>query len=116
MTQSDGVAYLRTDSGVSDSPGRHEDDTSVADRPLTALLCMYYPHKVTADLGPTMLLPGSHRKLYTPSQANKPGSIKGRQKLIVEAGTQVIAYTSRMDVKSNVIPLPSTRSVSCPGQ
>ncbi|SVC39696.1 uncharacterized protein METZ01_LOCUS292550 [marine metagenome] len=86
--------------GVSDGGGWHVDDTYMAHRPLTELLCMYYPQKVTEDMGPTMLLPGSHRRLYTPSQTNKLGWIKGQQKVIVEAGTLVIAYASILHAKA----------------
>lgn len=75
-----------TQGGQSDGGGWHVDDTYMADRPLTEILCMYYPQDVAEDMGPTMLLPGSHRRLYTPPQTAKLGWIRGQQKVVAKAG------------------------------
>lgn len=89
-----------TQGGFSDGGGWHVDDTYMADRPLTEVLCMYYPQVVTEDMGPTMVLPGSHRRLYTPPQTSKLGWIKGQHKVVVEAGTVVIAYASILHARA----------------
>lgn len=86
--------------GFSDGGGWHVDDTWMADRPLTEILCMFYPQDVTEEMGPTMVLPGSHRRLYTPSQTGKLGWIRGQQKLIVEAGALAITYPSILHARA----------------
>jgi|GEM_PF-1855715 hypothetical protein len=86
--------------GPGDGGGWHVDDTWMANRPLTEILCMYYPQDVTEDMGPTMLLPGSHRRLYTPSQTSKLGWIRGQQKLTVKAGTLAMTYASILHAKA----------------
>ncbi|MBM3264741.1 MAG: phytanoyl-CoA dioxygenase family protein [candidate division Zixibacteria bacterium] len=89
-----------TPGGVSDGGGWHVDDTYMADLPLTEVLCMYYPQDVTEDMGPTMLLPGSHRRLYTPPQTSKLGWIRGQKKLVVKAGTLAITFPSILHAKA----------------
>lgn len=89
-----------TPGGTSDGGGWHVDDTWMADRPLTEILCMYYPQDVAEDMGPTMLLPGSHRRLYTPSQTRKLGWIRGQEKLTVGAGTLAVAFPSILHAKA----------------
>ena len=86
--------------GFSDGGGWHVDDTWMADRPLREILCMYYPQDVTQDMGPTMLLPGSHRRLYTPPQTAKLGWIRGQQKVVVKAGALAITYPSILHAKA----------------
>lgn len=83
-----------------DGGGWHVDDTWMAGRPLTEILCMYYPQDVTEDMGPTMLLPGSHRRLYTPPQTSKLGWIRGQEKLVVKAGTLAITFASILHAKA----------------
>ncbi|MBI4553365.1 MAG: phytanoyl-CoA dioxygenase family protein [Candidatus Latescibacteria bacterium] len=86
--------------GFSDGGGWHVDDTWMADRKLTEILCMFYPQDVTEEMGPTMVLPGSHRRLYTPPQTSKLGWIRGQQKLIVEAGALAICYPSLLHARA----------------
>lgn len=86
--------------GFSDGGGWHVDDTWMADSPLTEILCMYYPQDVTEDMGPTMLLPGSHRRLYTPTQTAKLGWIRGQQKVIVKAGALAVTYPSILHARA----------------
>ena len=89
-----------TPGGTSDGGGWHVDDTWMADRPLTEILCMYYPQDVAEDMGPTMLLPGSHRRLYTPTQTRKLGWIRGQEKLTVRAGSLAITFPSILHAKA----------------
>lgn len=89
-----------TGGGRSDGGGWHVDDTWMADRPLTEILCMYYPQDVTEDMGPTMLLPGSHRRLYTPAQTHKLGWIRGQRKVVADAGALVVCYPSILHAKA----------------
>jgi ectoine hydroxylase-related dioxygenase (phytanoyl-CoA dioxygenase family) len=89
-----------TPGGRSDGGGWHVDDTWMADRPLTELLCMFYPQDVAEDMGPTMILPGSHRRLYTPPQTQKLGWIRGQKKLIVKAGALALTYPSILHARA----------------
>ena len=89
-----------TPGGKSDGGGWHVDDTWMADQPLTQVLCMYYPQDVTEDMGPTMVLPGSHRRLYTPPQTGKLGWIRGQRKLTAKAGALAITYPSILHAKA----------------
>lgn len=86
--------------GPGDGGGWHVDDTWMANRPLTEILCMYYPQDVTEEMGPTMVLPGSHRRLYTPPQTSKLGWIRGQEKLTVTAGTLVMTCSSILHAKA----------------
>lgn len=84
----------------SDGGGWHVDDTWMANTPLTEVLCMYYPQDVTEDMGPTMLLPGSHRRLYSPAQTAKLGWIRGQQKVVVKAGALAVTFPSILHAKA----------------
>jgi ectoine hydroxylase-related dioxygenase (phytanoyl-CoA dioxygenase family) len=84
----------------SDGGGWHVDDTWMAATPLTEILCMYYPQDVEEDMGPTMLLPGSHRRLYTPPQTAKLGWIRGQEKVVVKAGTLAVCYPSILHARA----------------
>ena len=89
-----------TQGGQSDGGGWHVDDTYMADRPLTEILCMYYPQDVEEDMGPTMLLPGSHRRLYTPPQTAKLGWVRGQQKVVVKAGALAVTFPSILHARA----------------
>lgn len=86
--------------GESDGDGWHVDDTWMANTPLTEVLCMYYPQDVEEDMGPTMLLPGSHTRLYTPAQTGKLGWVCGQQKVVVKAGALAITFPSILHAKA----------------
>ena len=89
-----------TQGGQSDGGGWHVDDTYMTDRPLTEILCMYYPQDVEEDMGPTMLLPGSHRRLYTPPQTAKLGWIRGQQKVVAKAGALAVTFASILHARA----------------
>lgn len=84
----------------SDGGGWHVDDTWMANTRLSEILCMYYPQDVTEDMGPTMLLPGSHMRLYTPPQTAKLGWIQGQQKVVVKAGALAVTFPSILHAKA----------------
>jgi hypothetical protein len=53
---------------------------------------MYYPHDVTIDMGPTVVMPGSHwRNLPTDRMATY-GNLRGQVPLTVKAGSVAITH------------------------
>jgi hypothetical protein len=70
----------------------HQDDVNIRHCQLRRLMFLYYPQDVTADMGPTYVVPGTH--LYnTPSDSMQNyGNIRGQVALTVPAGTVVITH------------------------
>ncbi len=70
----------------------HQDGTNVRNRQVWTVLAMYYPQDVTLDMGPTVILPGSHmRNAPTDRMANYT-NIRGARYLTVPAGTVAITH------------------------
>lgn len=65
----------------------HSDGLTEQGYGITHLQCYYYPHEVTIDDGPTMILPGSHNRLIDREAIAHYGDIIGQLSLTVPAGT-----------------------------
>jgi len=84
--------HLHTIRPVKMSQGWHQDGTNVRDRQVWTCLAMYYPQTVTPDMGPTVILPGTHlRNMPTDLMANYT-NIRGANFLTVPAGTVAITH------------------------
>lgn len=78
--------------GHSKSQTWHQDGTNVRHHQTWCCLAMYYPQGVTAEMGPTAILPGTHfRNAPTDSMVNYT-NIKGAMFLTVKAGTVAITH------------------------
>jgi hypothetical protein len=70
----------------------HQDGTNVRHHQVWTVLAMYYPQDVTPEMGPTVILPGSHfRNAPTDRMANYT-NILGAEFLTVKAGTVAITH------------------------
>lgn len=53
---------------------------------------MYYPHEVTADMGGTLLVPGSHLRLTNESDTGRYQNLRGQIRLTCPAGTILLLH------------------------
>ena len=73
----------------------HNWHTDSAERGATDLrwvLAMYYPHTVTPDMGPTVILPGSQFRSAPNPTLESFANIRGQFAICVPAGTVVIVH------------------------
>ena len=90
--QMDGHRHLHANGPGSRSQGWHQDGTNVRHHQVWCVLAMYYPHDVAADLGPTIIMPGTHLRNAPTDQLATYANIKGQVPLTVKAGTVAITH------------------------
>ena len=69
----------------------HQDSTNNRDLRLNRFLGLYYPRDVTADMGPTVIVPGTQYRNAPTDRMATYTNIRGQLPLVVKAGT--IAFT-----------------------
>ena len=90
--QMDGHRHLHTNSPGSRSQGWHQDGTNVRHHQVWCVLAIYYPHDVPAEMGPTIIMPGTHFRNAPTDQLATYGNLKGQVPLAVKAGTVTITH------------------------
>src|SRR5688572_19188376 len=65
----------------------HQDATNVRHHQVWTVLAMYYPHDVTAEMGPTVIMPGTHFRNAPTDRLATYVNLKGQEFLTVKAGT-----------------------------
>lgn len=76
----------------------HQDERSDRDHQhrervhTRSVLAMYYPQDVTHDMGPTAIIPASHRRIASPDSMVTYGTVRGQFMSIVPAGSVVINH------------------------
>lgn len=70
----------------------HQDGTNVRHHQIRTVLAMYYPQDVSAEMGPTVILPGSHFRNAPTDRMATYANIKGQVFLTVKAGTVAITH------------------------
>ena len=70
----------------------HQDGTNVRHHQIWTVLGMYYPHDVPAEMGPTMIMPGTHFRNAPSDRMATYGNLKGQVALTVKAGTVAITH------------------------
>ena len=70
----------------------HQDSTNRRDIRLEQLLGLYYPTDVTADMGPTIVVPGTQFRNAPTDRMATYTNIRGQIPLIVKAGTFAITH------------------------
>ena len=80
-----------TNPAGSQSGSWHQDGTNVRHHQVWCVLAMYFPHDVPPEMGPTVLMPGSHLRNAPSDRLQTYANIKGQVALAVEAGTVSIA-------------------------
>ena len=69
----------------------HQDSTNNRDTAINRFLGLYYPREVTADMGPTVILPGTQFRNAPTDRMSTYTNVRGQLPLIVKAGT--VAFT-----------------------
>lgn len=90
--QMDGHRHLHVNAPGSRSQGWHQDGTNVRHHQTWCVLAIYYPHDVPADLGPTIIMPGTHFRNTPTDQLATYANLKGQVPLTVKAGTVAITH------------------------
>jgi ectoine hydroxylase-related dioxygenase (phytanoyl-CoA dioxygenase family) len=70
----------------------HQDGKNTRDPGLNRLLGLYYPTEITAQMGPTMIVPGTHFRNAPTDRMRAYSNIKGQVPLVVPAGTFAITH------------------------
>ncbi|MDP6360122.1 MAG: phytanoyl-CoA dioxygenase family protein [Planctomycetota bacterium] len=87
-----GHRHLHTNAPGSNSQGWHQDGTNVRHHQVWTVLAMYYPHDVSAEMGPTVIMPGTHLRNAPTDRLQTYANLKGQVFLTVKAGTVAIAH------------------------
>jgi hypothetical protein len=74
------------------SQGWHQDGTNQRHHQLRTVLAMYYPQDVTAELGPTVILPGTHFRNAPTDRMATYANFREQVALTVPAGTVAITH------------------------
>ncbi len=69
----------------------HQDSTNDRNITINRFLGLYYPREVTAAMGPTVILPGTHFRNAPTDRMQTYTNVRGQVPLIVKAGT--VAFT-----------------------
>jgi len=69
----------------------HQDSTNNRDTSINRFLGLYYPHDITPDMGPTIIVPGTQFRNAPTDRMAHYTNIRGQIPLTVKAGT--IAFT-----------------------
>ncbi len=69
----------------------HQDSRNQRTAGINRLLALYYPRDVTAEMGPTMIIPGTHFRNAPTDRMATYTNVRGQVALTVKAGT--IAFT-----------------------
>lgn len=70
----------------------HQDST-IDPRRAFDIQLMYFPHTVTAEMGGTRYLPGSHLRRVSEAAISRYQNIKGQQRVTCEAGTVLVMHS-----------------------
>jgi hypothetical protein len=70
----------------------HQDSTNNRDRRLNRFLGLYYPTDVTADMGPTVIVPGTQYRNAPTDRMATYSNIRGQVPLVVKAGTMAFTH------------------------
>ena len=69
----------------------HQDGTNNRNTQIDRLLGLYYPHEITADMGPTVIVPATQFRNAPTDRMATYSNIRGQVPLTVKAGT--VAFT-----------------------
>lgn len=70
----------------------HQDGKNRRDDGLDRFLGLYYPADVTADMGPTIVVPGTHFRNAPTDRMRTYTNIRGQVPLVVKAGTFALTH------------------------
>lgn len=85
----------------------HQDDVNMRHHQVRRILVMYYPQDVTHEMGPTIVLPGTHFRNAPTSRMNSYTNFRGQVELNVPAGTLAITH---YDIWHTRVPNTTSRN------
>jgi hypothetical protein len=74
------------------SQGWHQDSVNSRHHRIPVVLGLYYPHDVTLEMGPTVIVPGSQFRNCPTDRMATYGNIRGQLPIVVKAGTVAITH------------------------
>jgi hypothetical protein len=83
--------FHRADGGEPVSQHYHQDST-IDPRQAFDIQLMYFPHEVTADMGGTRFLPGSHLRIVSEAAIARYQNLRGQQHVVCPAGTLLVLH------------------------
>ena len=90
--QMNGHRHLHTNLPGSQSQGWHQDGTNVRHHQVWCVLAMYYPQDVPVEMGPTVVMPGTHLRNAPTDRLQTYANLRGQVPLVVKAGTVAITH------------------------
>lgn len=69
----------------------HQDST-IDPRSAFDIQIMYFPHEVTAEMGGTRFIPGSHLRVVSEASIGRYQNIRGQQHVVCPAGTLLVMH------------------------
>jgi hypothetical protein len=74
-------------------PSQHwHQDSTIDTRQAFDIQIMWYPHEVTADMGGTRFLPGSHLRVVSEAAIGRYQNIRGQRHVVCPAGTVLVLH------------------------
>lgn len=70
----------------------YHQDSTIDPRHAFDIQLMYFPHAVSADMGGTRFLPGSHLRIVSEAAIARYQNVVGQQHVVCEAGTVLIVH------------------------
>lgn len=74
------------------SQGWHQDGLNQRHHQTRVVLALYYPHDVTIEMGPTVIVPGTHLRNCPTDRMASYANIRGQKVLTVQAGAVAITH------------------------
>ncbi|MFM8355959.1 MAG: phytanoyl-CoA dioxygenase family protein [Gammaproteobacteria bacterium] len=78
--------------GIRQVAQHYHQDSTIDPRAAFDIQIMYYPHAVTADMGGTRYLPGSHLRVVSEAAIGRYQNIRGQQHVVCPAGTLLFMH------------------------
>jgi hypothetical protein len=74
-------------------PSQHwHQDSTIDTRAAFDVQIMWYPHEVTADMGGTRYLPGSHLRIVSEAAIGRYQNIRGQRHVVCPAGSLLVLH------------------------
>jgi len=78
--------------GIRQAAQHYHQDSTIDPRSAFDIQLMYYPHDVTADMGGTRFLPGSHLRMVSEAAIARYQNVRGQEHVVCPAGTLLVLH------------------------
>jgi hypothetical protein len=78
--------------GIRQVAQHYHQDSTIDPRNAFDIQLMYYPHDVTADMGGTRFLPGSHLRVVSEAAIARYQNVRGQQHVVCPAGSLLVLH------------------------